>query len=363
MDGPRKPNPNELNLVLDFFNRNLRPNTQWKIEQEYPTVMNSKNINNFRVLQIENELLSGAVMKMHIMKCAMGLFKVAAIGSVVTAPEHRNKGYSHQILKQCLEGAEAQVCDFALLWSDLYEFYRKLGFELTGSEVGMVIENEFTAPNEQIRILESKNVAPEALLKIYNYHTTGTVRTVEDIKSYLSIPNSRVYTAWDENNQILAYAVEGKGSDLSGYVHEWGGMVSQLLPLLAYIRKNAKKPITVIAPQNAQNLIRTLSPYCSNVNQGFLGMIKVLNYDNFFQKARRYARNLGVDGFVLHKDQKEFFIGYKDKIYQTSDEKDISRIIFGPLNENELRKFDPQTKDILKKLFPIPFWAWGWDSV
>ena len=363
MEGPRIPNSKELDHVLEFFNKNLRPQANWKIQQEYPTVMNSKNLNNFRVLEIDNEFLSGAVMKMHIMKCSMGLFKVAAIGSVVTAPEHRNKGYSQQILQQCLKGAEAQVCDFALLWSDLYEFYRKLGFELTGTEISLVIENNFNLPATPIKIVESKNVAPEALLKLYNYHTTGTIRTIEDIKSYLNIPNSRIYTAWDENNQILAYAVEGKGADLKGYVHEWGGLVSHLLPLFSHIRKKQDAPLTVIAPSNAQNLVRSLKPYCSTVNQGYLGMIKILNYDNFFQKACRYARNLGVEGFVLHKDNDVFLIGYKDKIYQTTDEKDICRIIFGPLSEKDLSEFDDETRDVIENLFPIPFWAWGWDSV
>ncbi|MCB0407792.1 MAG: GNAT family N-acetyltransferase [Bdellovibrionales bacterium] len=363
MEGPRRPNPNEWDHVLDFFNKNLRPDNTWNIQQEYPLAINSKNINNIRVLEVNNQLISGAVMKMHIMKCAMGLFKVAAIGSVVTSPEHRNKGYSHQILNECLEAAAQQVCDFALLWSHLYEFYRKLGFELAGSEVAIVIEDEIPFESGSLKFLETKNIAPEALLKLYNYHTTGTIRTIEDIKAYLKIPNAKVYTAWDANNQILAYAVEGKGADLTGYIHEWGGLVSALTPLIAHIRKAQGRPITVIAPNNSKNFIRSLKPYAATVNHGYLGMIKILNYDNFFQKACRYAKNLGIEGFILHKDNDIFLIGYKDKIYQTTDEKDIVRIIFGPLVEEDYLGFDTETRSVLQQLFPIPFWAWGWDSV
>ncbi len=363
MDGPRRPLPTEWNQVVDFFNDNLRFDQSWKIDQEYPLAIHSKNLNNIRVLSINNELMSGAVMKMHIMKCSMGLFKVAAIGSVVTAPEHRNKGYSHEVLKDCLQAAEEQVCDFALLWSNLYDFYRKVGFELAGSEVSLVIDKEMNAENPEVKILETNKIAPEALLKLYNFHTTGTIRTVEDIKAYLKIPNTRFYTAWDKGNQLLAYAVEGKGADLNGYIHEWGGMVSHLVPLFSHIRKAQGRTITVIAPNNSSNLIRSMKPYCSTVNHGFLGMIKLLNYDNFFQKAIRYSRNLGVDGFIVHKDGDTFLIGCKDKIYQTTDEKDIVRIIFGPMNEVDYKNFDQETQTVLKQLFPIPFWAWGWDSV
>jgi N-acetylglutamate synthase-like GNAT family acetyltransferase len=363
MNGSRRPSPQEWTAVVDFFDRNLRPEAGWSIEAEYPLAFNTKNLHNVRVLESNHEILSGAVMKMHIMKCAMGLFKVAAIGSVVTSPEHRNKGYSHEILNDCLKAAQEQVCDFAILWSDLYDFYRKVGFELAGREVSLVLDQDMTFELGTHRILETNKVAPEAILKVYNQHTTGSIRTVEDIKSYLQIPNSKIYTLWDAQNQLLAFAVEGKGADLKGYVHEWGGSVTNLTTLFAHIRKVTQAPLTVIAPSSSQNLIRTLQPYCSTINYGFLGMIKILNFDNFFQKACRYARSLNIEGFVLHKDQDLFLIGYKDHIYQTTDEKDIVRIVFGPLNDGDYQGFDADTQTVLKQIFPIPFWAWGWDSI
>lgn len=363
MTETRRPQPQEWPHVIDFFDRHLRPETQWSIEAEYPLAFSSRNLHNVRILGENQEIRSGAVMKMHIMKCAMGLFKVAAIGSVVTAPEHRNKGYSQQILNDCLKAATEQVCDFAILWTDLYDFYRKLGFELAGREVALVIENPMADVTIAHKILETNKVAPEAILKVYNQHTTGSVRTVEDIKSYLQIPNSKIYTLWDQQNQLLAYAVEGKGADLKGYIHEWGGKVSDLIPLFAHIRRAQNAPITVIAPQSSGNLIRQLQPYCSTMNSGYLGMIKVLNFDNFFQKACRYARSLNIEGFVLHKENDVFLIGYKDKIYQTSDEKDITRIVFGPLEERDFQGFDEETQVVLKTIFPVPFWAWGWDSI
>src|SRR6185437_12061349 len=88
------------------------------------------------------------------------------------------------------------------------------------------------------------NVDAEAILRLYSQHTTGTVRTAEDIRKFLKIPNSKVYTAWNQNNRLEAFAIEGKGMDLGGYVHEWGGGVSKILPLLRHIRVTQDRPIT-----------------------------------------------------------------------------------------------------------------------
>jgi predicted acetyltransferase len=223
MEETKQPNKEEMASTIEFFDRNLRRGYGWSIQQEYPLAMHESNLNNFRILKHEDQIVSGAVMKMHIIKCVMGLFKASAIGSVVTSPEHRNQGFSQKVLNDCVALSEKQVCDFAILWSDLFDFYRKLGFELAGSEVSMVINSEMNVQDSSVRIMESNKVSAEALLKVYNYHTTGTIRTVRDINAYLQIPNSRVYTAWDKNNQLLAYAVEGKGADLTNYIHEWGG--------------------------------------------------------------------------------------------------------------------------------------------
>jgi predicted acetyltransferase len=181
-------------------------------------------LNNVRVIKDEKCFLSAAVMKPLVIKAPAGLFKVAAIGSVVTAPDYRNQGLSRQVLEDCLTAGRDHGCDFAILWTNLFDFYRKLGFELAGSEISLVIPEGYKAPEsaEPLRFMQSNKIDPEAILRIYNHHTTGSLRTVEDIRKFLHIPNSRVFTAWDNENRLQAYAVEGKGADLSQCIHEWG---------------------------------------------------------------------------------------------------------------------------------------------
>ncbi len=317
-----------------------------------------------RIIKDGQGFLSAAVMKPLIVKSPAGIFKVAAIGSVVTDPSHRNQGLSRQVLEDCLKSATARGCDFAILWTNLFDFYRKLGFELGGTEISLTIPENFkVAENHELRFVASNRVDAEAILKLYSQHTTGGVRTADEIRRFLSIPNSRVYTAWDKENRLQAYLVEGKGADLDGYIHEWGGGVSKILPLIQFAVQQQRRSLVLIAPDHSTNLIRHLRQAGAKETSGILGMIKILNPSSLLLKVKKHARALGVEDLVLEPREGRFYIGYKDEIFQTDSEADLVRVIFGPLKASSLNVFDPVTAAGLEKVFPIQMWIWGWDSV
>ena len=132
MSDLRSPRPEELTKLIEFLNVNLRPDSSWSINQEYPVALNQKNLGNIRILTEGEEILSHAVIKSLIVKTPIAIYRAAAIGNVVTHPEHRNQGFSQKILEDCLEHAKSMQSDFAILWTDLFDFYRKLNFELAG---------------------------------------------------------------------------------------------------------------------------------------------------------------------------------------------------------------------------------------
>lgn len=363
MEGPRPPQSTEFNEILDFLNYNLRPKATWSISQEYPTALNSENMNNIRIIKAEGKIAAHAVVQYSITKTVAGLFKVGAIGSVVTDPEFRNQGLSKQVINECAEAARQNGCDFAVLWTNLYDLYRKLGFELGGTELALIIEKNFEPPQNNLRFMDTLRVAPEALLRLYAEHTMGAIRVADDFRRYLNIPNTHLYTAWDENNTLKAYAVEGKGADLIGYIHEWGGGVSSLLPLLAHIRKVKSSSITLICSQTAENLCRQLQAYGALCNRGFLGMFRILNTKNMSFKLRRYARQLGHDDWIFEFKEGAFYLGTSNKLFRTESEQDIIKLLFGPLKASELEGFDKSTAEMIEEVLPLPFWIWGWDSV
>lgn len=362
MEGPRQPNSAEFENVVDFITHSLRPDAKWRVNAEYPTALNLNNLHNMRIITDENRVLSHAVLKPLIVKTPVAVWKVGAIGSVVTDEAFRNKGLSSKVMEDCIQEAKRQGCDLAILWTNLYDFYRKLGFELGGTEVSIVLNEEFSIPVEPLSYVKGAQVSADAIYRLYNQHTVSTARTSEDIKKFLQIPASHVYTAWDQAGQLVAYAVEGKGADLTNYVHEWGGNASKILALLAHIRKEKNAPITVIMPAHSRNLILQLSKLPQAVlHEGFLGMIKILNSESVFLKVKKHARSLGVADMVFETRNGVTLFGVGGDLIEITDEKDIVNLIFGPIPD--IPHLNPHSIEKIKKVLPLPLWVWGWDSV
>jgi len=366
MEGPRPPIESEFPSVIKFLDSELRSEQGWSITSEYPVAFSENNRNNIRIITEHDQVLAHAVIRPMIIKAPAGLFKIAGVGSVVTSSDHRNQGLSSKTIESCLSAARSHGCDVAILWTNIYEFYRKFGFELAGTELSVLLDRDLKIADTNLKILEGNRVSPEAIHRLYSLHTVTSIRTIEETRKYLQIPNSRVYTAWDAAGQLKAYAVEGKGADLNGYVHEWGGGVGALLALFQHIRKTQARDlgrnITIIVPRHSQNLIRQFNEQNIAINEGFLGMIKILNHANFFAKIKRYARNMGIADFVLEERAGTFYIGTKDRVFTTESEHEIVRLIFGPQAASKMHDFG-QDAQLLEKILPIDMWVWGWDSI
>lgn len=363
MEEPKTPTADDLTKVVDFLNHQLRPQQEWSINAEYPLAFSANNLNNIRFIEVNGEIVSHAVVKVLLIKSPAGLFKVAAIGSVVTHPQYRQKGYSTKVVQSCLELARQEDCDLAILWTDLFDFYRRIGFELAGQEISVVLEQELKIPADGLRFVESPRVDPQAIARLYSRHTVGSIRSAQDIQKFLAIPNSRVFTAWDSTNQLQAYAIMGRGADLTGYIHEWGGGVSKLLPLFSHIRQQFGQGITVILPAHAQNLISHLRQQPVVHAEGYLGMMKMINDRHLLFKTQRYARSLGIHNLVFDKLDEGYRLGVDNKVYKIANPGDLLQVLFGPRRVAEFTNVDAEVQQVLERVLPLPLWVWGWDSV
>nr|WP_295900407.1 GNAT family N-acetyltransferase [uncultured Bdellovibrio sp.] len=363
MEGPRSPSENELPGVLEFLNKKLRNEASWSIAAEYPTAFSSNNLHNMRIIADEGHVLSHAVLKPLIIKSPHVIFKVGAIGSVVTDDQHRGQGLSTKVISDCLKLATEQSCDIAILWTDLFDFYRRMGFELAGSEISFVVEENFDIPPVNLRFSTDTKVSPDAIYRLYSAHSVNSVRTIEETRKFLSIPQTKVYTAWESNGQLAAYAIEGKGVDLGGYIHEWGGSASKLMALFSFIRAHKNQPYTIICPRHAQNLIQQLQQKPVTMNQGFLGMIKLVNFDQLSAKIKRAFRAEGVADIVLEKHPQHFVFGVGQDLFTINNETDMVRLLFGPVDYRALGMFKEETIQKLEKVLPLNLWIWGWDSI
>ena len=363
MEGPRTPESHELHRVVEFLDTQLRQGNNWTIASEYPTALTPNNIHNMSIVTEDEKIVSHAVLKTYIVKTPYTILKVGAIGSVVTDPEYRQQGLSTSNIKKCLELANKQDCDLGILWTDQFDFYRKLGFELAGYDYSYVFNSQEPVKNKNLRFVTGNNVDPAALLRLYSQHTVHAVRTLEDFRQFLKIPNSNVYTAWDQNNTLLAYAVEGKGIDLINYIHEWSGQAEALMDLFSYIRQQKQQAITIMAPSHSQNLRNKLQQVSDISHQGYLGMLKIINEQSLFNKIKKIYAAEGVEKAVLEKQGSQFVFGFGTDLYTLENESDLLQLLFGPLNINNLDFVSNETKQKFSKVLPLPLWIWGWDSI
>jgi N-acetylglutamate synthase-like GNAT family acetyltransferase len=351
--------------IDEFLNKNLRPNVNWSLRDEYPLAFSEQNMINMRFIQDDQKILAHAVLKTNLIQTQYHLFKVGFIGSVITDEEHRGKGLSKEVIKSCLDASQRQDCDFAMLWTDLFNFYSKFGFEMAGQEVALQVSKNFKAEiKESLRFLESSQVSPESILKLYNKHSLRTLRTTSDIMQYLKIPQTKTFTAWNKmTNELEAYCILGKGVDFGNYIHEWGGNVSAVVSLVKHIQMQQEERITLITPPQCSNLIRKMEDLGAEKFHGILGMIKIVNPTHLCKKIKKGARALGYSSFVFEYRDNQYFFGYGDEIYQTDSEQDIVRLIFGPMTPKQIHPFSPSALEALNEIFPIAFWVWGWDSI
>lgn len=364
MEGPRKPNPEELPHLSSFFNQQVPIQGNWSYFDEYPQVFHQRNRDNLRIIVNENEIIAHGATKNTVIKTPFHIFQITVLGSIFTHKDYRHQGHSRKIIESCIEHAKQSGSELMILWTDLVNFYQKFGFELAGTEISAELGDgfNFNEMSPGLQIKKNIKIDPQLILKIYQSHSVFSHRTVEDIKQLMTIPQARIYSAWNAQGVLQAFAVEGKGSDLQGYVHEWGGSVSALMPLFAQMKKDMGK-VMVMCPKHAQNLTRKLESHGAKLHEGVLGMIKIINPKVFTKKIKRASRLKGLSDFVFDYRDGVYYFGRGDDVFQTPDDADIIRLAFGPLKASQIHDFPPQVKEVFEKVFPIPFWIWGWDSI
>lgn len=371
---PRSPEQHEFERVVEFLNHQLRAESSWPISSEYPTALTPSNIHNMSIItdssstpdgtaETAEKIISHALIKPIITKTPYAIYKIGAIGSVVTDPSFRQQGLSTLNMQNCLAKASAQDCDLVLLWTDKSDFYQKFGFELAGHENTYVFDKPQAPRCENIRFMKGTQIDPQALLKLYAQHTVGSVRTIDDLQQFLKIPNTQVYTAWSNTNQLLAYAIDGKGADLQTFIHEWGGQVNALIDLISYMIKSENKNYHLMVPQHSRHLRKELDQLGLFCHQGYLAMIRIHNFEAIAAKVKKAFRSEGFEHIVLEKQHGQVVFGYGNDLYTLDHEADMTKILFGPTQIEELTFIKPETRQILAHLLPLPLWVWGWDSI
>ncbi len=215
--------------VLGLMQRVLRPGGD--LAAEYPTVLGPEARGEVHWVGSVDLPEAASAFEVVTVRGGPRALRLGLVGSVCTAERSRGRGHASALLDFASERALEAGCDALMLWADDSEFYARRGFEEVGTELDVSFRAEqlIDLPRVPARFAGAAE-APE-LIELYRRHAARTERDVASFARLLNGPGLETLVAWD-GRRCRAYAVCGRGADLQGVVHEWGGEPEAVLGLV-----------------------------------------------------------------------------------------------------------------------------------
>jgi len=255
----------------------LRPDGD--LASEYPLVFDVAGPGRIHALNEGGGVLSACAVLERELIHPGGRTRVGFIGSVSTHPDARGRGLATRLLMHAEDELRAAGCEHAMLWADDSEFYARRGYALDGDETDFLVDRipEHLLTEElSVRPFE---VGDEAVIhELYTWHGARVERSQEETARLLSCPRMRVLLATC-GGEVLAYVCYGRGGDLHGVAHEWGGAPEGVLACLNELLQRSEL-VFVMAPGDPGPLGELLDSGGAIRAEGRLGMTKPLGVEN-----------------------------------------------------------------------------------
>ncbi len=304
--------------------------------------------------------------------------RLAALGLVVTRSDHRKRGLSRKLVLEAETRASAEGASLICLWSDLLEFYTKLGYVLASSEISWDLSQiddveelaiSENLPEDALRPLTESDI-PE-LQRVYGSEPLGPKREARVFARQLA-QSDTLALGHVRDGKLLAYALAGKGRDLRNVVHEMIGEPASFPALLT-----AARTALLSRADSAQMPVRLQFPYTHPVQpdlealfasgeQGAVCFAKILHIENFIEALNlelivqdfaelriRYLRD--INAWALSDKTQDIFL--------SPDPAHLLQIFCQPWELSELEGLPGRTLKRLEGWRPYPLYFWGSDGV
>lgn len=245
------------------------------LASEYPLVFGEGAPGRVLALEEAGVVRSACAVLERVLVHPGGRTRVGMIGSVSTHPKARGRGFATHLLEYAEGVLREAGCEHAMLWADDPKFYGRRGYALDGEETDFLIDRVPQArqtPGVEVRAMDASDC--DAIHALYAAHASRVDRTPEETARSLGCPGMRVLLATC-GGETLAYVCFGRGGDLAGVAHEWGGAPEGVLACLAELLIGAE-PIFLMAPGVPGSMGAALDACGALRVQGRLGMTKPL---------------------------------------------------------------------------------------
>jgi GNAT superfamily N-acetyltransferase len=198
---------------------------------------------------------------------------VGLVGNVATSAGLRGQGLMSELMGRLVERGRELGLELLILWSDLDKFYQKLGFSSLGGErrlrfdaAGLAAWRDRGAPFLKTEAASLNAADVQALLDSRPRLPSTLERSADEMRRLLGIPRTDLFVRRRPGGAPDAYVVVGKGYDMVGVVHDWGGSAAAdaISGVQTALRAGAWPELMLLAPAAlAGGWLETLRKYAA----------------------------------------------------------------------------------------------------
>ncbi len=370
MEGPRACRKDELNGVLELINNCFRTSVGLKptMGEEFPLLLGEDNLNNIRIILEDNKVVADVNFYPSEIMIEGFPIKAASIGAVCTDETARNKGYSSRILDDIEEIFKSKSIPLMLV-SGTRGLYLRRGCCITGIGYKYRIEDMHTYYDDiLLKIINFDNIYP--MLKIYNRENTRFYRKAQEFKGLLkgaTTPwgnfNYKIFLVGSECGKeayVILRIIDDK-KERYGEIVEFAGDRSLVIKACYNLIKDEKLSHIIFYSTDKDHIMDAANEFSIIKEKISLpGTIKIVDFISFMEQLKpyysQYLDEKVLDKFVFEQHHGKYLFKYGNEVLEIDDMQTLTDIIFGSNKELNL-KYDhcKCIKDILEKIFPIPF--------
>lgn len=286
-----------LQRARALMERCLRPGRAASLSIEFPLIFEERFGGRIIAYEEKGDVRSACALLVRDLIVGGSRLRVGLLGSVATEMSWRGKGLAARVLDEAEAVLAREGCALSILWADDPQFYAGRGYHKVGWEVDCVVPAQtLAALTTQATIRAHAPDDSTALQRLYVQHGARVDRSPAETAALLACPGMATLVLQRERD-IVAYACMGRGADFPNTIHEWGGAVEDVLAIAGEharraLRAGHEGQMALIAPPSATQLRERLSALGAQVQDGVLGMAKVIDAQGLAELFDRFGGGL-----------------------------------------------------------------------
>jgi hypothetical protein len=198
----------------------------------------------------------------------------------------QGRGHMRELLSKLEDIAKKQNLDALVLWSDLDQFYHKLGYESVGQELHLGYPkndnkrvNSKSFPGEFRLNGDLREGELERMISLRPNIPLTLARSTLEFQKLLTIPWLDCFRIY-RDGLLVGSALIGKGYDMVGVIHEWGATdVDTMMNLIDHIAKTLPfEALMLLVPESIESSWKAvLVKHSESYEKHPMALVKYLN--------------------------------------------------------------------------------------